>query len=934
MKILALLLAICCHAPLLQAYEWQKTFYTDDSEYFLKLTHQGMIQRVRLGQNYCQEILSIKPIFKYGEQQAYVQFQKNLSHKSSWKKLYGFEESKYCWMEVKVSGLDLNSPERNLYVLEIQTRSSGTWYFEGYKESLLPQNRLTQKPLNQIEWISLGAFGPSHVEGGGVFFKFWDPLAQEVHLFLNDQDIYYVLKADLEFGNNKRSHSIYLNSAKAQDRFHYQLIKDGVYEILEVANLGHVSAIKIDPMAREISYDAKGGYHNGFINPRSVIHPKDEYWWQGDNIINNKTAEQTFGNIIYQVWPLTFNPQMKDQKFLGGTFKDIIKKTDYLHQLGINTIELLPVHESRFHASWGYALDSVVLIEKNLGTRDDLKNLIDTFHQRKIKIFFDIVLNHINNSLLREPLSPIVHKSKYFNGHTDWGPRPDFDNIMVQKWLLDSVLYITREFHLDGLRFDMTKYIYKGNQKGYQFLQELNLLLKANHPTLYTSAEELPDLFKATWPVNEGGLGFDTQWNDYFKNFFEHTFDHYRSNNRNHENLHHLQMAMQGFGKDEYGNIGHFGPPSRTVNYLGSHDFLGNKNPILRIVSDFDKDPSMQETAGDKYFLRVRPLENPINTENNFRLIHNSFTHSAARLAYGILFTKPGDILFFQGEEVGNDINIENEWNYLKPVDGAFPSANVDISRFVGSHRMPWEFLTPEIGPLSFLRSSEQLLFTGQLEYFKTFIQFRKNNPEFNAVNAQNVHIIDNLMTYEILTSNEHFFVLANFGADNQEQWVHFPGKEDFWWKEVINSSAKHFGGTNDKFLNIIAQKSNRPNHVRLPGTSLLLFKKVKKPELTQPFYFRSTINNWEANNESRLLPSLESLHIFECKFYSPSSGTIDFKLATKDWDIEMGESKNFEGKTVLSYRPSLPNIKATLDRGHYIFKFNMENFEYEFVQY
>ena len=255
------------------------------------------------------------------------------------------------------------------------------------------------------------------------------------------------------------------------------------------------------------------------------------------------------------------------------------------------------------------------------------------------------------------------------------GPKPDFKNIMVRRWISDSLIALMREYHIDGYRFDMTSAVHHA-EGGYRFLQELNTLFKMNMPNFFSSAEELPDNIYITRPLEEGGVDFDAQWNDKFKNFFEENFNHYRANNR-WVNVGPLKDAMIGYSdQSQYGDLLHFGPADRTVNYLGSHDFIGNKNPILRIVSDYLE----QERADHNVFYQVNPLDGA-DPDKNFHQIHTDFTHSVGRLSYGILFTKPGNILFYQGEELANDINIENEWSYLNAKEGnTEPSQDIEVS--------------------------------------------------------------------------------------------------------------------------------------------------------------------------------------------------------------------------------------------------------------
>ncbi|MCR9205269.1 MAG: alpha-amylase family glycosyl hydrolase, partial [Halobacteriovoraceae bacterium] len=538
-----------------------------------------------------------------------------------------------------------------------------------------------------------------------------------------------------------------------------------------------MSSIKVDPMAKRVTYDQKGGSINGYKNPRAIVTAPSTYVWKNDQNIQTLFKSDIQSWLIYQLWPLTFNPQKKNGKYQGGTFKDIEEKISYLKGLGITAVEFLPIHESRFHASWGYALDSLALIENNYGTPNELRNLIDKFHQNDLKIVFDVVINHVNNSLIRDPLSKNRFNTKFYRGNTPWGPKPDFKNPMVRKWIADSLVNLVRDYHVDGLRFDMIETVYIGSKTGYQFVQELNALLKMSQPKIYLSAEQLPDNAWATFPLSQNGLGFDSQWNDKFKNFFELKFDHYTEFQRGMD-YSPIIGSLLGYSNHDSGNGEyHFGGASRTLNYLGSHDFVGNKNPLMRIISSFES----YESSGENYFFRVRPLEIPDAQERNdkFRLIHTEFNHNTSLTSYGLLFTKPGASMFFQGEEMASDLNIENEWSYINAKENnSVPTIDVDIHRYVGSHRVPWEYLTPMNSPeLSFLNTEEKESFKRYHQFFKVMVQFRKDHPEVDLNDAQDVReCLQGVLCYRLERGPKELFVVINYGFPIKSSWLKFPG--------------------------------------------------------------------------------------------------------------------------------------------------------------
>jgi 1,4-alpha-glucan branching enzyme len=916
-----------------EASNWVNSFYTDDSAYYQKVYNDGFELRFRVHKSHCYEVTRASIQFN-SSVLSNTQIFTALNDLSAWPKIYGLNEKDWCWFSTRIRGLDHSQIEQNKYVLKFEDRSGEVLYFQAPTDSILPRSRFAR---NIKQWMTPAPLGATPVIGGGVLFKLWEPVADQVHLFINERRM-HVMTADLAKGHANRVHHYFDPAARMSDRYHFQYLKDGRYEELEVSNSKLMSPVKIDPMAREITYDRKGGSLNAYLNPRAVvaqlIPPRT---WVNDRHIRNQSQLEYQNWILYQLWPLAFNPQKRNGRYQVGRFTDIAPKLNYLESLGVSAVEFLPVHESRFNASWGYAMDSLTLIEKSYGTREELAWLIDSIHGKRMKVVLDVVINHLNNYLIRDPLTKNQKRTKYFGGDTEWGPKPDFENIMVKKWIADSLLNLARDYHIDGFRFDMIEHVYHNSAAGYRFVQELNILLKSENPYFYSSAEQLPDNVWVTYPIRDNGLGFDSQWSDKFKNFFELEFDHYRPGNLKLDTSP-LVGTLVGFSnhrnwEGEYP----FGHPSRVVNYLGSHDVVGNKNPILRIVSDFES----FESVNGKPFYRVRPLEETINTQARFRQVHNPFTHSVGKLGYGILFSSPGAALFYQGEEFAQDINIENEWTYLFARDGnTIPTRDVDIHRYVGSHRVPWEYLETEKSPeLSFLSREEHRLFKGYHSFIKKMIHFKKAYPEINLQHAQEVREYgDGIVTFKLNAGRETFFVVLNFGDKRADQWITFPGSTRNWWQEVLTTASPEFGSSQGNYQNIIPQLGGRNNQLRLEATSFSIFVERSRPQFSQNLYLMSPLTNWRADERYKLVPIGDAGNLFSTTITLDLSTDFEFKFATQDWIIDIGHFASSKSplntSEQLSYTPKLPNAKIHLKAGKYRLIFDIKTFKYSFVAY
>ena len=149
-------------------------------------------------------------------------------------------------------------------------------------------------------------------------------------------------------------------------------------------------------------------------------------------------------------------------------FKTLIDTLDYLQNLGINAIELMPINEFEGNESWGYNPSFYFAVDKYYGPADDFKRFVDACHERGIAVIIDMVLNHSYN---QSPFVRLYNEGDYgkplpenpwYNVESpnpvySWGS--DFDHESpVTKKLIDRInqFWLT-EYKVDGFRFDFTK---------------------------------------------------------------------------------------------------------------------------------------------------------------------------------------------------------------------------------------------------------------------------------------------------------------------------------------------------------------------------------------------------------------------------------------------------------------------------------------------
>lgn len=318
----------------------------------------------------------------------------------------------------------------------------------------------------------------------------------------------------------------------------------------------------VDPYATDIDDPTQ----NGVVRIKEGKKIIDTYVWKHDD----KPLPNDHELVIYEVHVADFSGG-EDDPYARGKYKHVVEKLDYLCELGVNAIELMPVKEYPGDRSWGYNPRYFFATESSYGTTAELKHLIDECHGKGIRVFLDGVYNHSESSC---PLTQIDHDYWYHHSAKDaefnWGPEFNYehydeklDTYPARKFIGDTIRFWVGEYHIDGIRYDAARQI--GN---YDFLGWVAQEAKqaAGNKPFYNVAEYVPENPSIT---NLDGP-MDACWHDSFYHMITpilcgESFD-----------LEQLKDALDG---KRQGFMG----ATNIVNYLGNHDHnrlmveLGNK---------------------------------------------------------------------------------------------------------------------------------------------------------------------------------------------------------------------------------------------------------------------------------------------------------------------------------------------------------------------
>ena len=163
--------------------------------------------------------------------------------------------------------------------------------------------------------------------------------------------------------------------------------------------------------------------------------------------------------IIYELLIRDFTGT-EGQSRGNGTIAGVLSKLDYLEELGVNAIELLPIMEFNGNNSWGYNTNFYFAPDKAYGTPDDYRLLIDEIHKRGMAVILDIVFNQ-SDGLHPWYMMYDIADNPFYNGTAphaysvlnDWNQ----DNPLVQRQWKDALVYWMKEYKVDGFRFDLVK---------------------------------------------------------------------------------------------------------------------------------------------------------------------------------------------------------------------------------------------------------------------------------------------------------------------------------------------------------------------------------------------------------------------------------------------------------------------------------------------
>jgi 1,4-alpha-glucan branching enzyme len=507
---------------------------------------------------------------------------------------------------------------------------------------------------------------------------------------------------------------------------------------------------------------------------KQTLIPAEEFW-ANEYTAGRLPPKSIEDLIIYElhVGSLGF------PKTSAGTFADAMAFLDKLTDLGVNAVELLPVLEFDGDLQWGYGTSLFFCLQTSAGGGNQLKHFVRACHQRGIAVILDVVYNHFataNNERSEwgydsDPhVAPENNTWYWYQGQpTDYpgnlnggylnnlssGYTPRFSEENVRQMFTSSSAALLDDFHLDGLRVDLTDAIHQDNTLnadgasvsranlcGIKFLRELARTVKMVNPSAFLIAEDHTGWSAMTQSPDYGGVGFDAVW---YADFYHHLIG-----DGNYGDSYAKLLKNAGYGAAGPLNISYFAgallaTQYNKIVYHENHDEAGNEANTERTI---------------------------VTAVNRAALIGATRTCAEARsrLAFGLAALSAGTPMFLMGEEIGAA-------KYFRYDD--FFSNKEDL---VGERTGDGRFL---------------------FRFYQDLIRFVTARPaaRSRALDVIYQHNDNRVIAFTRSAGNQQLLVLASLNDAHFDQG-YVIGTDSSrlatgGWQEVFNSDAAIYGGDN-----------------------------------------------------------------------------------------------------------------------------------------
>ncbi|MEO8596482.1 MAG: malto-oligosyltrehalose trehalohydrolase [Candidatus Solibacter sp.] len=501
--------------------------------------------------------------------------------------------------------------------------------------------------------------------------------------------------------------------------------------------------------------------------------------------------------IFYELHIGAFTPE--------GTFDAAIQHLDYLKELGVTAIEVMPVSQFPGNRNWGYDGVYPFAVQESYGGPSGLKRFVNAAHQNGLAVVLDVVYNHLG------PEGNYLSQfGPYFTDRyqTPWGLAFNFDGedgAAVRRFVIDNALQWVTEFHIDALRLDAVHAIFDHSPR--HILEELAQAVHSRGKelgrTVHVIAESDLNDSRIVEPLQNGGYGLDAQWSDDF-----------------HHALHSLTTKERAGYYQDFGGIDHLAKAmGEGFVYSGQHSsFRGRPHgtsslniPAQRlVVCSQNHDQIGNRMLGER--------------------LSQLLEFEQLKLIAGVLLLSPFLPLLFMGQEYGEPAPFLYFVSHSDPdlIEAVRQGRRREFAAFSWQGEVP-DAQAVETFERSRLEHSRRQ--SGRhavlLDFYKNVIRIRKRMPGLKNLRKDPAAVLvseeQSLLVMDRRDATEAALVLFHFGAQSASAAVAVQGRT---WRKVLDSSDVKWMGPGSEIPEELTS-DGRKLELRLPPHTVCVLNRM-----------------------------------------------------------------------------------------------------------
>jgi maltooligosyltrehalose trehalohydrolase len=539
--------------------------------------------------------------------------------------------------------------------------------------------------------------------------------------------------------------------------------------------------------SRELPDPASRFQPGGVHGPSQLVDTRGFVW--GDKHWIGVPLERS---VFYEIHTGTYTEER--------SFEGLIRHLDGLAQLGVTTIELMPVGQFSGSRNWGYDGVYPFAPQASYGGPTGLQRLVNAVHAHGLAVALDVVYNHLGPEGNYLPAYGQYFTDRY---RTPWGEAINYDGAHsdeVRRFFIENALYWLEEYHFDVLRLDAIHSIFDFSAS--PFLAELKSavadLSRRLGRQIHLIAESDLNDSHVILPREKGGYGLDGQWSDDFH--------------------HALQTLLT---KEKTGYYQDFGDTSQLATILREGWYFRGQ------YSRFRERKHGNSTRGlsPAHFVVCNQNHDQVGNRAAGERLSVLVDFESQKLAAGATLLSPFVPLLFMGEEYGETASFQYFTSHLDAglVEAVRRGRREEFSAF------GWEGTVPDPQDESTFRRSQLQHFLKEREPHATLLRFYKElirlRRELDLGSDGDRHVweqADSMVFVAREDSTPKLLIIFNFAdliaSPDLPQW------EGLWRTRMFSADGVWRGPAESLPLQVSLSK---PFALRLHPHSFVVFERL-----------------------------------------------------------------------------------------------------------